>query len=208
MKRTFLAILLLVGISLNCLANPISIVVSNRDALIPARATLPSMPPAYGIVFPNLTFTPILTVYMLPGPPGHYGLPPGWADAHPGYGISVHANSTPITFQLPDGPAPVLPLALPAGYSLVCCQTNLPATFEMIVGRAPDPGTLVFRLLTNGAGFVPADGYETNYTAYTFTNGAWTPEPPVADVGEAVWIYQPPMISSLQLINTNLSFAL
>jgi hypothetical protein len=96
-------------------------------------------------------------------------------------------------------------LSLPAGYSLLCCESNVPATFEDIVGRSPDPGSRVYRYI-DLPGNDPTVLNETNFTIYTFTDGAWVPETPVVDPGEAVWIFQPPTFSNIQISGGQFSF--
>jgi hypothetical protein len=133
--------------------------------------------------------------------------PPRWAITHlPSWqGVALHSASS-LTVGFTNTPAPQLPLALPAGLSLVACQSNMPATFQDIVGRLPDPGTKLYRLLTNYAGDPIPDFNETNYTIYTYQDGAWSPTEPVADAGEAVWISQPPVFSNLTTADGGLSF--
>jgi hypothetical protein len=104
-------------------------------------------------------------------------------------------------------PSPVLPLDLPPGFSLVCCQSNAAAGFEGIVGRAPDPGTQVYKFNVPSAyPLIPVVTDYTNFTIYTFTNGAWTPDIPVVAACEAVWILQPPRVSNLQIAGGKFSF--
>lgn len=133
--------------------------------------------------------------------------PPSWAVKHvPSWQGIALSSPNALTVAFTNNPAPQLPLALPAGISLVASQTNGPATFQDIVGRLPDPGTRLLRLLTNYAGNPYIDFSETNYAIYTYRDGAWSPTEPVMDAGEAVWISQPPVFSNLQVSGSQLSF--
>src|SRR5437868_8471375 len=106
MKKTCVGLILLMGVLMKCEADPASITVSNRYGLVAGYATLPSTPPAYSVLIPNLTFTPILTIYQPPGQPGGGGLPPDWAAAHPGYGIIINTPHSAMTLPLPDFASP------------------------------------------------------------------------------------------------------
>ncbi len=116
----------------------------------------------------------------------------GWPQFEPGQGgVFITVRSVSVCFS--NSVTPILPLPRRPGYSLVCCQTNGPATFEAIMGRSPDSGTKVYRLRPggmpiafNGTNFYFIGFNETNYFIYTFTDGTWSPEAPVAGVAEAV----------------------
>ncbi|MEK7707622.1 MAG: hypothetical protein AAB380_06475 [Verrucomicrobiota bacterium] len=115
----------------------------------------------------------------------------------PGGGFIVSSG----TACFPDTlPSPVLPLNLPAGFSLVCCQTYEVATFEMIVGRSPDSGTQLYKVRSGPEYGASWPLNETNYLIYTFADGVWSPEAPTVGVAEAVWIFQPPIISNPRIV--------
>jgi hypothetical protein len=158
--------------------------------------------------------TPRYTVYL-----GLYSYYPFWnaytynvgswtpypPAVNPGFGYIIRTFATNMTFSLADPPSQSLPLQLPAGFSLVCCQSNVPATYDMIVGRAPVEGAQIYKFkLLDTANPTMLD--ETNYTIYTFANGSWTPEAPIADIGEAVWVFLPPAMSNLQMTTNQFSF--
>jgi hypothetical protein len=111
-------------------------------------------------------------------------------------GVVTRTYTTNICFNEPTQ-ALVLPLQLPVGhYVPVSCQSNVVATFEDMVGRSPVNGTYLCRqvsgstLPTNSP--APYDyAASTNFAAYSYSNGVWSPSVPVAAIGEAVLVYQP-----------------
>lgn len=77
---------------------------------------------------------------------------------------------------------PVLPLSI-TRWRPVCRQVPAKATFESITGYLPDPsGTDLVQLLrwSSSAPF--------HWSLYLYQNGKWAPEPPVMEIGEAVFI--------------------
>ena len=200
MKKTWVILFSAALLSSDSFAASDCITVSRAVYLFPGHieeASLAFLPSKASIAEPIGTIEPIS--YM-----NHIKTAGGWSpilSIKPGHGIIVNAPAGSICFS--NGLTPILPLPLPAGYSLVCCQTNAPATFEAIVGRPPDPGTKVFRLQPGG---VPAGFDDTNYLVYTFADGAWLPEAPVAGIGEAVWVFQPPTMSNVKIVAGQFGF--
>jgi hypothetical protein len=124
--------------------------------------------------------------------------PTGWSDVNsnpvpattlvPGEGAFYFNNqATNRTITFTGTPhVPVLPLALPCGcgnLNLVSRQTNDVGTFENIIGASPREGAQLFRF--TGAA----------YTTYTFSSAAWGPSVPSVNVGEAVFINQPCVVT-------------
>lgn len=136
-----------------------------------------------------LLYTNRFTAFVNDDDPG-----PGWNPSTPviprGGGAFIRPYE-PATIRYSDAIAPpTLPLDLPA-LSLVSCQSNVVATFEGIVGRAPVDGTRVHRY-NPGPGRDPLDiGQPPDYSTYTYSGGEWSPCEPVVDLGEAVWVDQP-----------------
>lgn len=112
----------------------------------------------------------------------------GWAGARPssvifgpGEGAKLFVpGSCSLTFTGLRRCAAQLPLVLVQGWQFVGNQQPEPGTFESIVGAPPVAGTQVRRLI-EGA-FVRYD-YDPDV--------GWSPEPPVASVGEAWELYSP-----------------
>jgi hypothetical protein len=106
---------------------------------------------------------------------------------------SAHAIRTEqdaqLCFHEPTAP-PVLPLNVGnGGYgNHFACQSNVIATFEAIVGRAPMEGTVLYRLAPGGYPYELLDS--TNFLAYRFTNGVWSPSAPQVPAGQGVYILQ------------------
>ncbi len=124
----------------------------------------------------------------------------------PGFGWIVRVEAS-ASICFPNAlPSPVLPLNLPPGFSLVCCQSYKIATFEDIVGRPPAPRTKVYKHVAGAPGPNPAVPGDTNHLVFTFENGAWTPTVPTAEIGEAVWILQPPAAFNPQIISSRFQF--
>jgi len=108
---------------------------------------------------------------------------PGTTVLTPGYGAMLF-NPTPNMFQVnisgwPAYPPQTLQLQRKVA-ALVARQTPAEATFTDIMGFAPQNGTVLSRMI---GGQQRAD--------YTFSQGAWQPAEPVAQLGEAVWITLP-----------------
>jgi len=206
MKRVALA-LLAAFMFLEGKAAPISITLSNQSAWVAGHVVIPTNSVLDShlvtVLTVNFSFDPQYTthLYMHGGTwSGGQPLP------NPGRGMFIECPGTNITLTLPENAPTNLPLALPAGYSVISCQSNLPATFEMMVGRPPDYGTKLYRLLTNAPIFPPEGDYVTNYSVYTFNGSNWFPEEPVANAGEALWVYQPPMMYAPHLDTNGFSF--
>jgi len=111
--------------------------------------------------------------------------------------------NTTYCFPAPTGP-PVLPLTLCPGINLVCCQSNVPATYEDIVGLAPAPGTRLLRLKRGAtSGFpIPSDSYLT----YTYLTTGWSPTTPIAAAGEGVAILIGPFPHNATIVNGKMEF--
>jgi hypothetical protein len=100
--------------------------------------------------------------------------------------------------------SPVLPLTLCPGINVVCCQSNVPATYEDIVGLAPAPGTRLLRLkrgVTNPYP-IPSDAYLT----YTYLSTGWSPTTPIAAAGEGVIILIGPFTHNAAIVNGRMEF--
>ena len=116
--------------------------------------------------------------------------------------VSLGNLTNQICFTDPTN-APALPLTLAVGRSVnVSCQSNIVATFEDIVGRAPVNGTCFYRFMGGGpyqwdspvwGGAFTNSPYSSTpeWSTYVYTNGVWTPSVPFADIGEGVYIRQP-----------------
>src|SRR5262249_45245770 len=57
-----------------------------------------------------------------------------------------------------------------------------------------------------GPGRNPFNLAAPDYTIFTFANGAWSPANPVIGITEAVFVYQPPQLSNLQVTADGISF--
>jgi len=131
-----------------------------------------------------------------PSQPGHI----------PGEGFIV-ATAGNAMFCFPEPTqSPVLPLTLHPGINLVCCQSNIPATYEDIVGKAPVPGTRLYRMKKGGGDPFPISYFGTNWVSYLYLNGGWSPTTPIAGVGEAVVIYITPLTQNAAIINGRMEF--
>jgi hypothetical protein len=179
-----------------------SIIVSNKYSMLAGQAVQSAYTNG-SLVWPVYSYDILFTTFLIGGNPPPIS-PPSFA-AGTGF-IFNKLSSTSIAVTLPDPTSPVLPPQLPAGFSIICCQSNVPATFEMMVGRPPTPGTKIFRLLATGIPNQPLPQNDTNYAMYTFNGDSWSPAPPVADIGESVWVFQPPVISNLQTTNGTITF--
>ncbi len=130
---------------------------------------------------------------------------PSWpTPPPPGFGWMILA---PYSFSLcfsNDLPPPILPLDLPPGFSLVCCQSMQPARFEDIVGRPPDADTRLYRFMN--ISLWPTNIDDSNFLTFAFTNGAWSPSNPIVPIHEAVWVLQPPRISNAQIVSNRFQF--
>jgi hypothetical protein len=132
-----------------------------------------------------------------PSQPGHL----------PGEAFLFHLDSgfANITYCFPEPTqSPVLPLTLCPGINFVCCQSNVPATYEDIVGVAPAPGTRLLRLkrgVTNPYP-IPSDAYLT----YTYLSSGWSPTTPIAAAGEAVIILIGPFTQNAAIVNGKMEF--
>jgi len=82
---------------------------------------------------------------------------------------------------------------------------NIVASFEDIVGSSPDCGTRLFRLRPGGD---PNRLDPANYMIYHFTNSVWWPSVPMADIGEGVFIFQPPKPINLRVVADKFTFDL
>jgi hypothetical protein len=148
------------------------------------------------------------TVYLFDGVDNAFT--PTRPSIGPGQGMLLRVPTNMLVcFDVPLQSA-VLPLNLQPGLNVVSCQSNIVASFEAIVGRAPDEGTHVYKLNPGSGGhawfdvtkFPPSPAY----TAYFFTNGAWSPSVPTAGIGEAVFVYQPRVARIISASMTSVDF--
>ncbi len=147
------------------------------------------------------TFVPYtyddVDLVWVPGPPSH----------RLGEGFLMQAGGSPNNFSycFPQPTQnPLLPLKLVPGINLVCCQSNLLATYEDIAGASPTPGTRLYRLKPGATNPFPLTS--PDYLAYTYLPTGWVPSAPVADPGEAVIIYVAPFIQNAAIVNGRMEF--
>ncbi len=120
-----------------------------------------------------------------------------------GDGFFVNAGGpqgtqTDITWTV-EGGGPRPPLTLVSNqYYFLGSYTNASATYEDVVGAPPQEGTTLFRHIAGSWYTFPNS---TNWQAYNFTGGAWTPATPVLDPLEAAVIVYPTL--QLQLAPAN-----
>lgn len=161
---------------------------------------------------------PLASQVVKPGPADYEGyilynrvtFGSGWSPAVPtrpdsGFGWLVRLNYEHPLFFPTNLPPPVLPLDLPPGFSLVCCQYPRDASFEDIVGRPPDLGTRLYKS-QGGLPLWPTNTEGTTFLSYAFTNETWSPSVPLVSLGEAVWVLQPPKLPVPQLVSGQLQF--
>src|SRR5579859_7971325 len=122
-----------------------------------------------------------------------------------GEGAIVQASGVDANLLFQQPVAPKLPLQLQPGFNLVCCQTDIVATFEDVVGTPPANGTLLYQF-NAGPERNPFNLAAPDYTIFTFANGAWSPTNPVVGITEAVFVYQPPQMSNAQVTSNGISF--
>ncbi len=136
---------------------------------------------------------------------GEWDFPPSCIGS--GYAVVLHPIGGPVTICFPEPTqSPTLPLLLGYGFNLVCCQSNVVAGFDEIVGRPPWEGVQVYRL-NPGLGRNPSHFGPPDYGVYTFSGGAWTPGVPMADALEGVFVYQPaPSLLNIQVANGSVRF--
>ena len=65
------------------------------------------------------------------------------------------------------------------------------------------PGALPLNYFTHLGWQPPWTFAASDLTTYTFTDGAWVPEAPQLNVGEAAWFYAPPPLLQLTTAGTN-----
>lgn len=201
MKRNLLLLLLAASLSLTSLADTSCIAVARGHHLFAGRVNLNQQWTTRATIYvvQSGTIEPTWTLWWMTGPNPPYAPP-----LAPGQGC-VLASITNLNVCFTNNPTPILPLSLAAGYNLVSCQSNGPATFEDIVGRSPDPGTRLYRYIDLPDND-PTVLNETNFTIYTFADGTWVPETPTVNAAEAVWILQPPTFSNIQVSDGLFSF--
>jgi hypothetical protein len=126
----------------------------------------------------------------------------------PGAAFLIHLGgsspfNTTYCFPAPTRP-PVLPLTLCPGINMVCCQSNVPATYEDIVGLPPAPGTRLLRLKrgVKNPFPIPSDAYIT----YTYLASGWSPTTPIAAAGEGVIILIGPFTQNAAIVNGKMEF--
>lgn len=169
----------------------------NLDSIFPPLTQLYRCihPPTAG-GFTVYNFDDIDLVWV-PNKPGHF----------PGEGFMITpADITTLCFPEPTQ-SPVLPLTLYPGINLVCCQSNVPATYEQIVGAPPAPGTRLLRQKKGATNPFPIPPLgSTGYVTYTYLGGGWSPTTPIAGVGEAVFIYITPSIQNEAIVGGRMQF--
>jgi hypothetical protein len=135
-----------------------------------------------------------------PGQPSHL---PGEAFLFHLY-LRLEFPNTTYCFPEPTG-KPVLPLTLCPGINMVCCQSNVPATYEDIVGLPPTPGTRLLRLKRGATNPypIPSDAYLT----YTYLSSGWSPTTPIAAAGEGVIILIAPFIQNTAIVNGRMVYS-
>jgi hypothetical protein len=57
-----------------------------------------------------------------------------------------------------------------------------------------------------GPGRNPFNLAAPDYSIFTFANGAWSPTNPVVGITDAVFVYQPPQLSNVQVTANGISF--
>ena len=125
----------------------------------------------------------------------------GWTPSEPtlspGQGAFFFSQAASTWTVTGESNTPTLPLNLPTGiFCLVGCQTNIPATFDDIVGYAAPSGAELYRLIPGSTG--DSVSCPSCFMAYSNVGSVWEPATPVANVGESVYIYlptSPPVIS-------------
>ena len=102
----------------------------------------------------------------------------------------------------------------PGGYILLGRAVVGIGTYENVVGRPPQEGHKVVRLRRGSkpaqwgppdyrfADPPPWEFATTNLLVHTFTDGAWVPEAPQLNIGEAAWFYAPPPLLHLSMGGT------
>ena len=123
---------------------------------------------------------------------------PGNPISFPGEGGIVQPNGGSDTFLFQQHGTPTLPLNLQPGLNLVCCQSDLIASYEDIVGAPPANGTLLYQF-NPGPGRNPFHLGAPDYKIFTFMFGTWTPSVPVISVTEAVFILHPQQLNNFQI---------
>ncbi len=116
----------------------------------------------------------------------------GWSPnltLNPGEGAFFHSDF-PFTLVLSGQPhQPALPVELPTGqFAFLSRQTNDVGTYETIVGTPPVEGVTVYQYDTDAQ---PDPGDFSGWRTYTFSDGLWLPEPPMAQVGEPLMFSSP-----------------
>jgi hypothetical protein len=122
-----------------------------------------------------------------------------------GEGAIWQSYGDDATLSFEQKTATKLPLQLTTGFNLVCCQSNIVAGFEDIVGIPPANGTLLYQF-NAGPGRNPFNLAAPDYSIFTFANGAWSPTNPIIGITEAVFVYQPPQLSNAQATANGISF--
>jgi hypothetical protein len=119
--------------------------------------------------------------------------------------IYLQGSSGNISYCFPQPTqSPVLPLTLYPGVNLVCCQSNIPATYEDIVGAAPAPGTRLLRLKRGVTDTFPDPS--NDYVTFTYLSSGWSPSTPIAAAGEGVVILIGPFIQDPAIVNGRMEF--
>jgi hypothetical protein len=123
----------------------------------------------------------------------------------PGEGAIFQPSGGSATLLFQQSVAPRLPLKLQPGFNLVCCQSDVAASFEDVVGTPPANGTLLYQF-NSGPGRNPFNLAAPDYAVFTFTNGVWSPTSPMVGITEAVFVFQPPQLSNFQLTSNGIAF--
>ena len=132
---------------------------------------------------------------------GGLGWDPQELTVNPGEGVLLNLPiAASLTFY-GDRMTPVLPVSVGSGLSLLSAQVPIKAGYLDIVGQ-PQEGSVLYRFKPTGD---PSTLDEYNYRISYFRYGVWHDSPPVANVGESVFVQQisPVVINTQPMGQTN-----
>jgi hypothetical protein len=174
--------------------------VASESYLVPGTINLSALPPATQI----FRYQGGFTAYIFDDLAGEWT--PSYPAHRPGEGFLIETAYN-ATFCFPEPTqSPVLPLPLHPGINLLCCQSNVPATYEDIVGAGPAPGTRLYRLKKGGGEPFPIPIFGTNWVSYLYLSSGWSPTTPIAAAGEAIIVYINPFIQNETIVNGTMEF--
>ena len=118
-----------------------------------------------------------------------------------GYGQAIYNLTLTGTDRVESG----TPIDLrPGGWVLLGREVMGIGTYENVIGRSPQEGHKVMRLRPGAMSYsYPYAFSPSDLTTYTFTDGAWVPQPPQLNIGEAAWFYAPAPLLQLTTAGTN-----